>query len=104
MRGGGRRGGGVGAFVLALALLSAGCSTMAAVPPRPCDQLDDRPGLREELRILRALPGDPFVHTRWYALDADESCAGNRALGAPRITPAHKPPSCWARLWRWLRG
>lgn len=88
---------------MTLLWLSIGCARPALVPPRPCDMLDDRLGLREELRRLKALPGDPFVHTRWYALDADVSCAGNRKLGAPRIS-AEPEVSCGRRLWRWLGG
>ena len=89
--------------LLALAYLVAGCTTVAAVPPRPCDTLDDRPGLRAELRDLRALPGDPFKRTRWYALDADQACAGDRVLGAAPITPP-KEPGFWARLWARIKA
>lgn len=81
----------------ALALLP-GCTVAVIAAPRPCDLLDDRPGLREELRQLRAMPGDPFQATRWYVLDSDESCTGNRALGAP---PIHRKPVIpfWKRWW-----
>lgn len=99
------RGGGRGGYwgLLALALLSA-CTTVAAVPPRPCDRLADRPGLREEVDLLRHLPGDPTRRLRWYALDADISCAGNRALGAPTVSVPREEPGFWVRLWGWLRG
>lgn len=91
---------------LALALLCAfgavGCRTAVnVVPPRPCDTLDDRPGLTEELLRLKALPGDPYKRTRWFVLDASESCAGNRALGAARISSA-PAQGFWARIWGWF--
>lgn len=76
-----------------------GCQTVASVPPRPCDRLGDRPGLREEIEKLhQSLPGDPTQRLRWYALDADISCAGNRKLGAQPISIAREEPSLWARM------
>lgn len=91
---------------LTLALLTlAGCRTVAQPVPRPCDLLDDRPGLRSEVAQLKTLPGDPTKRLRWYALDADVSCAGNRALGAPPISKVPVVPwwkRWWGALWSWL--
>lgn len=88
--------------VLVLAFLMWGCRTVANPVPRPCDRLEDRPGLREEVSRLRDLPGDPTRRLRWYALDADVSCAGNRVLGAPAISIQREEPSFWARIWGWF--
>lgn len=74
------------------------CHTVANITPRPCDRLGDRPGLRDEVQKLQALPGDPTKRLRWYALDADISCAGNRQLGAQPISIAREEPSFWARM------
>lgn len=90
--------------VAALVLAVSGCITRVSVPPMPCDTIDQRPGLREELRLLRALPGDPFLYTRWYAIDASEACAGNHELGAPRITPEEPKASWWERFGAWVRS
>lgn len=85
-------------WTLLLFLLS-GCVTRSVTPPMPCDLIDDRPGLREEIRKLKLLSGDPTKRLRWYALDADISCAGNRVLGAKMVSVPKKEPSFWARIW-----
>jgi hypothetical protein len=88
---------------LAAGLLVLGCAApRPAVSPLPCDLLDDHPGLRSELHSLKAVPGDPWRRVRNYAYDADEACAGDRALGAPPLTPKPVPLPWYTRSWRWF--
>lgn len=97
--GGGRRYWEVAAIVLFL----GGCASVdPTIVPYPCDRLD--PAERRQITQLRQMPGDPYRRLRWYALDADESCAGNQALGAPPLTktPERKPRPWWKRWpWEW---
>lgn len=94
-----------------LALLSAflalpSCVVRPIVPPAGCDLIDEVPGLREEMRILR-LADDARQHQvlppitgrlRSYAKSASVKCAYDRRIGASQITVEPKAP--WWRFWR----
>ena len=71
-----------------LLLASLGCAGLNAAAPLPCDEIDDVPGLHEEIlknrdrdNILKQLRLEPYSDKlRDYALDSSAVCHGNKKL------------------------
>jgi hypothetical protein len=91
-------------------LCVVGCITRPAPTPYPCDRIDEVPGLRAEMKALRSaddvrmqlrmMPAS--VTLRNYAKAASIACAGNRELGAQRVTPELPKTPWYRRLWKWI--
>lgn len=90
------------------ALLLAGCITRPAPVPWPCDTISGVPGLRDEMKALRAaddmrqqLRLEPAsVRVRAYAKASSIACAANRVLGAQRVSEPLEQLPWHTRAWR----
>lgn len=75
-------------LALIILLLLTGCANLNAAAPLPCKEIDDVPGLREEIlknrdrdNLLRQLRLEPYsAKLRDYAIDSSAVCHGNKRL------------------------
>lgn len=100
---------------LSLGILSLGCATPQPIAkPWPCDRIEDRPAVAEELSEMKSIhvmvfwkgldpvfrePGQRGIYyaTREWAVEMDAKCAADRALIGE--ADSRQEPSWWRRTW-----